>query len=568
MNYHLIGLGKWSKTLIEYLPRFMVESDYDNATWVIVTASTTSHYDIVKKALEDKKNVFCEKPLTINPLAAHELYLIAENECVYLFSNNSFAYTFNQSSSDFNYFKRSKKKSNYSYLESYSYHHLAKLIFTDNSYSDYLIEKKGNRIFSLFNMNKRVYFDYSDTEKDIHLINNEPVVNDNLRIKRFYQDLFSNPSIYYFKDKNLTILTISLMSRIRKILYPSVGIVGAGIFGLVSAIKLSESGFNVYVYEGNSDAMVGASGSNQYRIHRGYHYPRSQETVDNLSESYFKFEKYFSEAIEKDDSISHYYSIAKNGSKTNREKYIEFMNRNALNYTEVDAFSDNLEATFKVDEKLFDPIKLKRILLDRCRASDVTIHYNSIIDDVNEIPEEIKVVAVYSSLNDLVKTGREIKLEIVEKPLVKLPVSFKNISHVVMDGDYFCFDPLLGSDYHLLGNVSEAILFTTYNSIKLAKLDYLSTINVGLSKSSFTKIRKFMSDINEYFPIGDDYKYIGSYFTIRAVLANSEYDDARPTIVERLDDNVWYLFSGKIPTCIDAADELAYKINSSIIYTK
>lgn len=43
---------------------------------------------------------------------------------------------------------------------------------------------------------------------------------------------------------------------------------------------------------------------------------------------------------------------------------------------------------------------------------------------------------------------------------------------------------------------------------------------------------------------------------IRTVLPKREHDDARPTLVERIDERTVSLFSGKIPTCIDAANEV------------
>ena len=45
-------------------------------------------------------------------------------------------------------------------------------------------------------------------------------------------------------------------------------------------------------------------------------------------------------------------------------------------------------------------------------------------------------------------------------------------------------------------------------------------------------------------------------FTFRTVLPNRDEDDARPTLVDRLDDRMFNLFSGKIGTCVDAANQV------------
>ena len=45
-------------------------------------------------------------------------------------------------------------------------------------------------------------------------------------------------------------------------------------------------------------------------------------------------------------------------------------------------------------------------------------------------------------------------------------------------------------------------------------------------------------------------------FTFRTVLPNKDEDDARPTLVEKTDDKTFSIFSGKIGTCVSAADEI------------
>ena len=51
-------------------------------------------------------------------------------------------------------------------------------------------------------------------------------------------------------------------------------------------------------------------------------------------------------------------------------------------------------------------------------------------------------------------------------------------------------------------------------------------------------------------------------YTIRTVLTNRDHDDARPTLVNHEGGNVYSLFSGKIDTCVDAANELIRRINN------
>ena len=51
-------------------------------------------------------------------------------------------------------------------------------------------------------------------------------------------------------------------------------------------------------------------------------------------------------------------------------------------------------------------------------------------------------------------------------------------------------------------------------------------------------------------------------FTIRTVLAHRDYDDARPTLVMKESDKVFTIFSGKIGTCVQAANQVVYRIGT------
>ena len=51
-------------------------------------------------------------------------------------------------------------------------------------------------------------------------------------------------------------------------------------------------------------------------------------------------------------------------------------------------------------------------------------------------------------------------------------------------------------------------------------------------------------------------EHIGSMFTFRTVLPDKEKDDARPTIVKKVSNKELLVFSGKIPTCVEAYKEI------------
>ena len=56
---------------------------------------------------------------------------------------------------------------------------------------------------------------------------------------------------------------------------PHIAIIGGGFFGATVAYVLAEAGYPVTLFEKHDDLLQAASGINQFRLHRGYHYPRS-----------------------------------------------------------------------------------------------------------------------------------------------------------------------------------------------------------------------------------------------------------------------------------------------------
>ena len=178
---------------------------------------------------------------------------------------------------------------------------------------------------------------------------------------------------------------------------------------------------------------------------------------------------------------------------------------------------------------------------------------------------DVVVIATYSNINQLLDNKKRYQYELCEKPVVKLPKIFEDTSIVIMDGPFMCLDPY-GDEYHVLGNVKHAIHCWNEGTEAFWPHRYTKYLNKGLIKNpkpELTKIDKFIESGVKYF--GDEFadlEHIGSMYTFRAVLADRDHDDARPTLVNHEGDNVWSLFSGKIDTCVDAANELIRRINN------
>ena len=101
-------------------------------------------------------------------------------------------------------------------------------------------------------------------------------------------------------------------------------VIGGGVFGATCAVDLSRS-FDVTLFERDTDLLKGATYANHNRHHYGFHYPRSPATIEQCLRSREDFERTYGDCIDRD--FDNYYCVAKEGSKTSADDYLEVMRR-------------------------------------------------------------------------------------------------------------------------------------------------------------------------------------------------------------------------------------------------
>ena len=337
-----------------------------------------------------------------------------------------------------------------------------------------------------------------------------------------------------------------------------IAIVGGGIFGITASIILAKN-HQVELFEKNNELLQSASGSNQYRIHRGYHYPRSPDTVKDIIESENSFKEVFSDAML--TNFEHYYCIAKENSLTSAKQFLDFCNKFQLEYTPSQLQfmnKDSIEMCIRVKESVYDPEKLRQVCWKKLKEQNVKIHLsNKVSNDLFEKFDRV-VICAYAGINQLLKQyptqQNEYQFELCEKPVVKLPESFKNKSVVIMDGPFMCIDPLGNTGLHLLCNVVHEIHQTNIGKYPSINKKFVDLIDKGIVKNpSQTNFPKFIESTIDFIPEITKAKHVGSMFTYRAVPPRVEETDARPTIVKEINNKIVTLFSGKITTCVEAA---------------
>lgn len=340
-----------------------------------------------------------------------------------------------------------------------------------------------------------------------------------------------------------------------------IAVVGGGIFGITVAYRLAELGYKIDLFEKNGEILSSASRCNQFRVHRGYHYPRSKPTAMELLGGIKRFEELYGECLSED--FDHYYCIAKKGSLTSPKQFIEFCDELNLEYEfdQPDVIKKNsISLCVKVKESLISYKKLVKFCNENLQKYRVNVIFKKFYpSDIENY--DFVIVAAYANQNYLLEKYPEkqvdYQFEVVEKLVLKLPASYKNISAVILDGPFMCIDPFVDTEFHLMGNVEAAIHSRNIGKFPKIPPEIEPLLDKGIIRSpKVTKIKGFLSVAKEFFVGIKNAKYVGSMFTVRTVYPYHEHDDARPTVVERIDDKLISVYSGKIPTCVATADEV------------
>src|SRR3989344_4133383 len=226
-----------------------------------------------------------------------------------------------------------------------------------------------------------------------------------------------------------------------------IAVVGGGIFGITSAWKLAQKGHGVDLYEKQPDILTAASGINQYRLHKGFHYPRSVETITLSCQG----EK----------------SFIKENTLTNAKQCRTIWDACNLPYEEDELTvvkKEKIEYIAKVQEQLIDLPKLNIFCKKKLNEYGVNLLLNRVASERDLRKYDFTVIALYANNNTLLKNfpnrQHDYQFELCEKPVVKLPSIYNGKSIVILDGPFMCIDPFGSTGMFVMGNVAHAVHHT------------------------------------------------------------------------------------------------------------
>jgi hypothetical protein len=342
----------------------------------------------------------------------------------------------------------------------------------------------------------------------------------------------------------------------------SVGIIGAGIFGVSAALELSGLRVAVTLYEKRADILSGSTARNFFRLHRGYHYPRDPSTAQQARDGYVSFSRIFAEALV--PTTSHHYAIAAAGSRTTAEQFQQHCDQLGLRARPVrlpTLVPDSVEACFEVDESYYDAVRLKRLSWERLVRSHVQVEL-SCTRNAHAIGQahDVVVVTAYGSLNQVLVEldcpTVELQYEVCEVPLIHAP-RLHRCSVVVMDGPFMSVAPY-GTGLHLLYDVVHSVHTRTVGHASPDLRGYAHQLGgPPVSFPASTRFASILSSTQRFLTPLADVRHVGSLFAERVVLPGVCETDARPTEVRWVTARVISVLSGKVSASIDAGRTVA-----------
>ena len=363
----------------------------------------------------------------------------------------------------------------------------------------------------------------------------------------------------------------------------TVGIIGGGIFGILTALEVAKRGYTVIIFEKEKEIMMGASLVNHGRIHMGYHYPRDEKTVVQSLESKEPFEKFFGKSVVR--KINNHYMVAKEGSMTNHHDFLSFCKKMNLPHkiawpSGLKIAREKIAVSTKVPENILDANNMKSFLLKKITSeSNITLLTNSEVVNLKKTNTGFSVSyrlgkkegitncaalvnATYGAINHINNMLR-LPLQTFQYELCELPVTFvpswKDVGWMIMDGPFFSAMPFGYSKNHLFYDVELSVLERIIGKFPNFKfgINYYNA-----RKKREERFNKYKEKWKSWI-VGEieNWKHLYSMYVTRIVLHKTEKTDTRPTIVKELLPGFWQIFSGKVATSIPISIEVGNKIH-------
>jgi hypothetical protein len=354
----------------------------------------------------------------------------------------------------------------------------------------------------------------------------------------------------------------------------TVAVIGAGIFGLESAIQLAKAGYEVSLFERKGDVLQEGTANSLLRLHQGLHYPRDLETAIQSREGYVEFLERFPDCVNM--NFDNYYAIARSESKIGSRGLVDFsvnagivVERTDLSIlANIGVDTDLLESAWVCTEGVIDIDLVREQYVKEILEYDVKLRLNNEVVSADYLdsqwilrtgikekehgPFRFVVRASYGldriSSNMKSITNRSYEFHKTFALEVKVPLSKFGLT--IIDGDFLTVLPK-GFD--------ESFLIYGPNPSVIAKhigphypIDWDDERNFNFVMHEKQLIERFQN----YFRNLSDIEVIRQLKTVRSIQPNMSKTDRRLSKATVIEHNFIDIWSGKIDHCVGVAKEV------------
>lgn len=352
-----------------------------------------------------------------------------------------------------------------------------------------------------------------------------------------------------------------------------VAVIGAGFYGCSISLELAKDypDIQIDLYEKNKDIFQGAASNNQHRLHKGFHYPRSNETIEQILNNYQSFKDKYNDFIYpvKDN----YYLIEKN-SIVNLEDYIDKYKQFDIPFKEISNLEispfvniDKIDGGISTTEEVLDLKKAYEYFKNKIMNSkNISLKLKQNVTEIEDSKiEEQKydfiINCTYNSPNlGIVNKSNlfNLKYEICIIPVVENYFK-ENICITVMDGKYVSAYQNGKGDL-TLSSVSYTPYFKTvyYNEF----INKLRRDLIHKETILKTHVARLLMHCGEYFNGINVHTPVKELYVAPKVKLKNDFNDLRTTSIVR-DGNTLSVLCGKISSIISTYNLVKREIDGN-----
>jgi hypothetical protein len=326
-------------------------------------------------------------------------------------------------------------------------------------------------------------------------------------------------------------------------------IIGAGWYGSHIAKKCIEKGHTIVIVDKENDFFRGSSYKNQNRLHLGFHYPRSDDTIHECLIGYSKFKKEY--PMLSTPFSDNFYFISTEKSKTSLTDFQTVFSKKNIQYNV--RISDQLHIPITQIEPLCIQVNEEYIHFQKARTyfqnllgkylypiQDPSI-FSSINTITSHLHQEFDYIlnCTYNQLDPIPCEKYELYLTLLYKI-----ENYDTFGYTIMDGPFFSIYPYdIEKKLYTVTSVKDGVLYEGPIPDTDRKID-------SLLEETMLKIE---NTISSYIPSWKQISNYHGYFTSWKAKPATNTDDR--SVRFSFQENVLHMYGGKI-TGIFHAEEI------------